>query len=128
MCVNFGLLFCFGGNTTRSSSVRPPFPKRLADSSLEIPHTQESECDIYPNPVSDTMTVTFSLEKPSEVEISLFDNLGRKILSSGLPSLSEGKQVFEIDTRDIPEGLYYCKINSINNTDLSIAKQVIIIH
>ena len=69
---------------------------------------------IYPNPTTDYFTVSFELEKPCNLEILLYDVLGREILEIHNGFTVEGLFIKKIDVDKLVSGVYFIKI-SIDN-------------
>jgi len=69
---------------------------------------------IVPNPISQTGAVSFTLQEDGEIDLSVFDTLGRKlnVLTSG--NLSKGFHSFPFETSELAEGVYYCVLKSRN--------------
>jgi ASPIC and UnbV/FG-GAP-like repeat/Secretion system C-terminal sorting domain len=61
---------------------------------------------LYPNPVSDQATLTFTLEKPAPVTVELVDILGRRLRAWAPGTLSAGSHRIAIDCAGFPAGLY----------------------
>ncbi|MDZ7296261.1 MAG: right-handed parallel beta-helix repeat-containing protein [candidate division KSB1 bacterium] len=70
--------------------------------------------DAYPNPFSARTTILFSPPQQAEVEVSVFDALGRHV-----GRLYEGSSLAEThavvwDASGLPSGVYYCRMNAGN--------------
>ncbi|TAL68984.1 MAG: T9SS type A sorting domain-containing protein [Bacteroidetes bacterium] len=67
---------------------------------------------IYPNPADNKVEVNFNIPASSKYEITISDLMGRamKNIISGIGS--EGLQSVKLNTADLPQGAYYCTINS----------------
>ncbi len=61
---------------------------------------------LYPNPVSDRATLTFSLENPAPVTVELVDVLGRRLRTWAPGTLPAGAYQIAIDRAGLPAGLY----------------------
>jgi hypothetical protein len=74
---------------------------------------------VYPNPFSETAKIEFTLQQNSEVEISLTDILGKKIILQQEQAIPNGKHSFVINKNDfnIAKGIYLLqmKINDKEN-------------
>lgn len=63
----------------------------------------------FPNPVSSTTTISFTLERESNVSIAVIDYLGSVVREVNMGMLELGDHDFEYDRRNISNGLYiYC--------------------
>lgn len=70
----------------------------------------------YPNPFSDKVDINFNLRVNSNVEISIFDLNGNKIVELFSGNLESGKQTLTWDAdSNVPEGIYLYTIKA-NNT------------
>lgn len=68
----------------------------------------------YPNPFSDATTIPLNLEYDSEVNISLYDLTGRKILTAFNGQMNSGVNNFVLDRNALASGYYIYKV-SISN-------------
>ncbi|RKE97947.1 T9SS type A sorting domain-containing protein [Ichthyenterobacterium magnum] len=64
---------------------------------------------VYPNPTSDNITLTFN--NPGDYSISLYDALGRLVLTTKTKLGS-----ITLDTKVLPSGVYYVLVNNSQNT------------
>ena len=78
--------------------------------------------NIFPNPTSATLNVSFNLPQADEVSIRLYDIQGKLIVSKDIGHKGIGKHQELIDLTDIPMGTYTCSISGQKNT---ITKQLI---
>ncbi len=93
-------------------NVKQPFVLNLRESF----HAEEpSVVEVYPNPFGQQVSVRFSVEEASVVQIEVFDAIGRRIsvLASGL--VSSGQQEFvwkgtDESGKDLPAGLYHLRV------------------
>ncbi len=67
---------------------------------------------IYPNPITNTGTIEFSIEKPANVKFSLFDITGRLINTIEDQYFSAGEHTINIDAANIPAGNYYLRMEN----------------
>jgi hypothetical protein len=65
---------------------------------------------LYPNPVSEQLTVSMVLPEGTNLEAQLFDLLGRNVLSRNLGNLPGGPQQFDFNTSDLAAGVYSLRI------------------
>lgn len=68
----------------------------------------------YPNPFNSSTAIEFTLPKETEIELSIYDLLGRKIeiLTSGLKSAGSHKIIF--DAGGLSSGVYFCGLRAKN--------------
>lgn len=67
-----------------------------------------------PNPASDKGFVQFQLEEDAEIETSIFNLLGQKMLSTNQGNLASGQHKIPVDVSSLNPGLYLLQINSGN--------------
>ena len=66
--------------------------------------------NIYPNPVSDMLNMSFLLDKSEDVTVKISDVTGRIIYSEKINS-EGGQNVISINTSSLSSGLYFVHIN-----------------
>lgn len=66
--------------------------------------------DVYPNPVSDFLTVDLSVENPTDVSVELFDMTGRKIQSNFIAN-GISNSTFTVDVSNLKSGMYMLNFN-----------------
>ncbi|MCX7877631.1 MAG: SBBP repeat-containing protein [Ignavibacteria bacterium] len=66
----------------------------------------------YPNPFNPTTTIRFSVPYQSEVELSLYDVLGRKIAILLKQDLAAGIYSIELNASTLSSGIYFCKLSA----------------
>ncbi|MFA4852626.1 MAG: T9SS type A sorting domain-containing protein, partial [Bacteroidales bacterium] len=66
---------------------------------------------LYPNPVNENTTLYFSLAKPSEVEINIFDVLGKNIKNIANKEFPAGFHSLPFTTGDMQKGIYFIRIS-----------------
>jgi photosystem II stability/assembly factor-like uncharacterized protein len=71
---------------------------------------QTNENKIYPNPASNEIRLKFHSPVETEVQISVFDLLGNKVLSR-TEQATEAENEKTINCEKLPQGYYYVKIN-----------------
>jgi len=82
---------------------------------------------LYPNPVSSELIVELDIDKEIEnLNIQLYDKLGQLVKSNLLnrQNVNTGRNQFNIEVTDIPDGMYNVKINIDNEV---IFKKLIVI-
>ena len=66
---------------------------------------------IYPNPVSGNATLAFELDHDDQVEVSVYDILGNKLLDLGRKHYLAGQYSIKLDTLSFTSGLYVCMLS-----------------
>jgi len=82
-----------------------------------------STFDIFPNPMSHTGTVQYSVESSTQLQGNLFDANGRLIRSENLGNLSAGMYTHQLNVTDLPNGTYYYQLHL---GDASVTKRFIV--
>jgi hypothetical protein len=87
---------------------------------------------VYPNPVEDRAVIEYSTVENGRVHFTLFDSFGNEIIKDfrsfeNLGSLDDneaGTHYLNIDTKNLPSGMYLLKMNINSNF---VVKKVMII-
>ena len=66
----------------------------------------------HPNPFNPTTTIDFALKASSNVELSVFDMSGRKLIEAVNGRLNAGRHSVEIDAANLPAGVYLYRLNA----------------
>ncbi len=82
--------------------------------SLSDPFARSIDLNIFPNPVSDRLFISYNLDQNAKVGIHVFDLLGQQVKTIREETQGIGKQEI-IWNNDLPNGAYFIKIN-IDNT------------
>jgi len=87
-----------------------------ADTSREDPPMRKVKAtdetiDVYPNPFNNRINVKISIKKAETVTLRLFDIFG-KTISVMQSVLAEGLNNIELQTGDIPNGMYILEIDT----------------
>ena len=80
--------------------------------------------NVYPNPASNDLSISYSVNGSSAVEISLYDITG-KLVKQLLNETLTGKGVANVDVSSIAQGEYNLVMKSVNGTD---AHKIIVAH
>ena len=91
-----------------------------APASVSSSHTPTIGTSVYPNPVSNEVVISYELNAPSGVSISLLDLLGREVLPSKQFTNTLGKQTITLDLHSLPEGCYIYHLTT--NTGIANGK------
>ena len=67
---------------------------------------------VFPNPVSEVLTIAFELEKQTNLTAYLVDNNGRKVKMITNQSFLSGKKQLTTDVRDMAGGAYFLVVES----------------
>ncbi len=66
----------------------------------------------YPNPFNPTTTIRFSLPTPSNVQLSIYDMLGRQVAILIDGKRSAGNHSINFDASDLSSGIYIYRLNA----------------
>lgn len=108
------------GDIIQALTVRATWPAAVNDV-----HTGIGNVNIYPNPANEHTSVAFSLDKNSEISVSIIDNLGREVYNIPAQQISAGNVVLPINTANLASGLYNVILRSENgmiNEKLTVVK------
>lgn len=68
--------------------------------------------NVFPNPFSGQFNLEFELGEATQMEVKLFDAMGRQIKTLlAKEKIPEGRHRFSFDETDFPTGVYWLKIN-----------------
>ncbi|MBU1636577.1 T9SS type A sorting domain-containing protein [bacterium] len=68
-----------------------------------------SDSQAYPNPFNSITTLTLSLPGISEVEVNLYDVMGRYVRSVVQERMTAGENALRVDAAGLPSGIYFVK-------------------
>jgi photosystem II stability/assembly factor-like uncharacterized protein len=79
--------------------------------------------DIQPNPITSTSTLKIAMQATETTIVTLVDILGQRVRAIFDGRTDSGTLTLPLDTRDLPPGLYYCRVQSAGS---SVSRQVVI--
>lgn len=82
---------------------------------------------LYPNPVSTRCFIDLYSISSEDVEVDLYDILGRKIFGFGRFALNAGKNTLSLDLQQIAHGVYVLSVNNASKTH-RLTRKMMIIH
>ena len=82
----------------------------VANSIAQTTGSTNDQLRIFPNPVSDKLSMEYWSPKESKISIELLD-LNGKLVRSIFDGMHQGKQTYTW-TKDLPSGIYICRIIS----------------
>lgn len=68
------------------------------------------DLNIYPNPSSDVLNITFNAENSEETKVSMLSSTGQLIQE--INNVSKGQNNISFDVENIPAGIYFVKIQT----------------
>ena len=75
----------------------------------------QTNFQIYPNPVASESKISFTLKKPEKVELAIFDLQGKKLSTISNQTLTTGYHEFLLDKYFKKKGIYFCRLKTNNN-------------
>jgi hypothetical protein len=66
----------------------------------------------YPNPFNGLTTIPFTLLQTGDINLEVYDLLGRKLLSQEMPALNAGSHRYTLNTESFSSGVYLVRIES----------------
>nr|MBA3705026.1 T9SS type A sorting domain-containing protein [Bacteroidota bacterium] len=82
-----------------------------------------SDLACYPNPFSQTTTITYSINRNTVVELSVLDLLGKKIGVVDTGNKTKGNHISKWGAENIAPGIYFLQLKENNNVS---TKKIII--
>jgi hypothetical protein len=64
----------------------------------------------YPNPFNPSTTIEFTLPKSENVELKVYNILGRKVLTLVSKKLNQGNHSYQFDGQNLASGVYYYQL------------------
>lgn len=77
-----------------------------------LPRATVSLEGIHPNPVLETATVSFRLDRGANVLIQIYDALGRRVTDVASGFYPPGDHALRWDASVLPAGVYYCRLRT----------------
>jgi len=91
-------------------------------SGVESLKVKNLEMNIYPNPVTHSVNVEFTLKINSQVNLHLYDELGKLVKRIKKDNYKIGKNKFQLEIGDLKSGIYFV---SLNVDDKVFTRQII---
>ncbi len=66
----------------------------------------------YPNPFNPTTTIVIDIPKAGNIELKVYNSLGKKITTLVDKELSSGSYRYEFGGNNLASGVYFCKLSS----------------
>jgi hypothetical protein len=82
----------------------------LPFSTDEIHQEDDLTCTLFPNPVTDNISISFTLKNTSDVELSIYNCKGQLVKSHRTDETALSDQNIEISARDLVKGIYIMKL------------------
>jgi hypothetical protein len=86
----------------------------------------------YPNPFNPTSTIPIEIPKESEIELSVYDLLGKKLSTLYEGSIKPGRYYFTFEGKGIPSGIYVYRLvvsgsNPLSTEKINIMKKMLLL-
>lgn len=82
----------------------------------EEDHNEELSLFAYPNPAKETANIRYQLNNSSVVKLAIFDLMGQEIELLVNENQQAGRYDYKLDTSDLTDGIYYCKLKTPSST------------
>ncbi len=82
---------------------------------INVIETNKQELSCYPNPSNDITTLSYSLKKPSNVILSVYNLFGKEVSVLLNSKQSEGIQKVDFNVKELSAGVYYFVLKTDNN-------------
>lgn len=79
---------------------------------------------LYPNPARDFVNVSLNAQRSGKGHLRLFDMVGKEISSSNV-NIPQGEFTFEVNTADLPEGVYIYRLDAFGE---STTRRLVVLH
>lgn len=79
----------------------------------------------YPNPFSHSTTISFSLEEPAAISVTVYNILGKKVKDITNRTYSSGSHRVSIDGTGLPNGIYFY---NLKHDDVLHVRRMTIVH
>lgn len=99
-------------NTVNQTSLQNAITAAIAANASGIAEESEvlSALGITPNPSVNKSTITFTLNRSSEVTAEIYNHVGQKIAVAFNGALSAGEKQIDLDTNSLSKGLYFVNL------------------
>lgn len=88
----------------------------ISENQNELPSTFALDQN-YPNPFNARTEIKFNLKEPSDVELSIFDILGRKVETLLDSYQQSGEHSIIWDAKELPSGVYFYRLKTNDQTE-----------
>jgi len=79
--------------------------------------------EVFPNPTTDEITVTFEVEETTNANLSVYDVVGRKVITILDGQLPNGKYTYNENLGQLEQGIYMVTLN-LENEGVKVSKVV----
>lgn len=90
----------------------------------ELDNSDKFLLNAYPNPASTFTTIAYHLEESTNVQVDLFDLMGKKVVNLANEQQTAGDQYINVDTSELPKGSYLVRL--VANGQVSTQRIVVL--
>lgn len=76
----------------------------------------DSWYEVFPNPVSDLLTVDFEQDEAGSVQVNVWNTAGQAVYNDVINSLDEGRQRLSIPAHTLDAGVYFLEVRTATGT------------
>ncbi len=98
--------------TASSSAISAAIDKAIATMGISETAKVNMGLSVFPNPVSATTNVNYTLKNNAVVTIEIMDAIGKEVTTIALGNQSAGKQQYQLNLGSLPAGIYLVKLNA----------------
>jgi hypothetical protein len=92
------------------------------DYQTNLSEVKTNSFELFPNPTSNQVSISVSLNMPEKIDIIIFNSLGQEMERITKENYTNGEETF--NTRSYTPGIYFCKIK--HESDDQVRKFVIL--
>ncbi|MFK7755886.1 MAG: S8 family serine peptidase [Flavobacteriales bacterium] len=92
------------------------------ETSVSENYLKDAELNVYPNPTSNVLNISFNKRGSSDVTLRIHDAIGKIVVEQIMPNLTQGENKFTINMENLQKGAYVVSLSS----DISVVKETFI--
>ncbi len=107
-----GCVYAMKGGYTTNGQIYRVCPTGMGTPEFNLYNFHLGEC--YPNPTTNTTTITYKMQTESDATITLYDIFGREVavLANGMQAAGDHQLVIDTEALGLSAGVYYCNMVS----------------
>jgi hypothetical protein len=109
-------------NAVNAAAGDPVAIQSAIDSALVtgVNETQQAfeQVNLFPNPAGDLSLLSFTVSKPAESTIDIYDQLGQRVSNVYSGTLLPGEHSIPLNIGDLAAGIYFVQINDAENCSM----------
>ena len=113
----------FAGNSQSEDLTITPTNGILQVLKSTMGNVNGNSIEVFPNPTTDEITVTFEVEETTSANLSIYDVVGRKVITILDGQLPNGKYTYNENLGQLEQGLYMVTLN-LENEGVKVSKVV----